>query len=258
MKLKQILLIALLVPSFLVALVFESPRLTDILEEVDEQTLIISDIDNTLIYAGQQLGSPQCSDYFFEKFKQLGLSEQEASDMEMARWMMIQSFIKVKPVDEQADQVFQQLQEKGIPIIALTAREPKESIVTHHQLTSIAIHIKNVLASDESFEIPTKFPSKYDQGIIFCGFDNSKGRVLTAFLKQINFNPRKIIFIDDKLKHIEDVEKVVESMGIEYVGMRFSGSDQRIAELDPKIVDLQWTFFPKIISDEKAKAILNP
>lgn len=257
MKVKQSLFLILLFPLCLFGKIIDSPSFSDLVSYADENTLFAFDIDNTLIDSEQQLGSSQSSYYFYEKFVQLGIPKEMASQLEIQRWMMIQPLIKVRTIDDQTAQVIKQLKEKGAQIILVTARNPAEASFTHDQLSSVSIQIENQMASETFIQLQSEKPSTYFNGILFCGIWNTKGGVLTAFLKQTQSKPKKIVFIDDKLKHVQEVEKSIEKMGIDFIGVRFSGSDDQIAQLDPKILELQWSLFPFIISDEEAKKLIN-
>jgi hypothetical protein len=40
-------------------------------------------------------------------------------------------------------------------------------------------------------------------------------------------------------------------MGVECIGIRFSGADLRVKAFDPHIADMQFSLLPQIISDEE-------
>jgi Protein of unknown function (DUF2608) len=49
----------------------------------------------------------------------------------------------------------------------------------------------------------------------------------------------------------------VESLGIDYVGIRYGKADERVKSFDPKIADVQLEHFHKILSDEEALHLLK-
>lgn len=77
-----------------------------------------------------------------------------------------------------------------------------------------------------------------------------------AFLNQLDKLPEKIIFVDDKLSHVQDLENSLRAFNIEYVGIRFSKMDKGVNEYDDEIAEIQSEFFPQFISDEAARKIL--
>jgi hypothetical protein len=97
----------------------------------------------------------------------------------------------------------------------------------------------------------------YKQGIIFVGHGIEKGPALIAYLKRLNKNPKRIVVIDDKLSNIENIAKTLEPLGIDFVGIRYSGVDDKVKAFNPKIADLQWEHFKRILSDEEALQLLT-
>ena len=74
-------------------------------------------------------------------------------------------------------------------------------------------------------------PAIYINGIIFAGAQN-KGEVLNHWLEHLQFRPKKIIFVDDKLKNVRAVQQVMEANSHPFVGIRYGLLDQRVADLD--------------------------
>jgi Protein of unknown function (DUF2608) len=258
MFLRKSLFILSLIPSFVLGEIRECDTIEILLDYADPDTLIVCDVDNTLIEAAQHLGSSHCGYYFLEKFIKMGFSEQEASELQYSRWLLLQPRILIRPVDAKAPVVLQRLRQLGISTLGLTARDQEELAYTHRQLASVQIELKDHVSAEERIQLPFKFPAIYYQSIIFCGDWNKKGEVLASFLKHVNYFPRRVVFIDDRLDHVKDVERTMLSLGIECISIRFSGSDAAFNDFDPKIADLQWELFPLIISDEKAHELIYP
>jgi len=53
------------------------------------------------------------------------------------------------------------------------------------------------------------------------------------------------------------VEKALAKLNIDYIGIRYSGSDERFKNLDSRIADVQFDLFNKILSDEQALCLLK-
>ncbi len=78
-------------------------------------------------------------------------------------------------------------------------------------------------------------------------------------LEILSLKPKHIVFINDKLTHVRDVEGSVELSGIEFTGLRYTFSDERVQNFRQDIAEIQWTqsSFNYILSDEEALAILS-
>ena len=66
-----------------------------------------------------------------------------------------------------------------------------------------------------------------------------------------------IIFIDDKLSHIQDIVEECQSQGVECIGIRFSGADEAVKNFDPTIAEIQWDIFPVMITDDEARVYMR-
>jgi hypothetical protein len=147
------------------------------------------------------------------------------------------------------------LQNSRVPVLILTARDPIEQRHTQKQIDSIQLHLSNDFP--EKFTFSSPHPGLYERGVIYCG-DNPKEEALFSFFQYTGRRPKKIIFVDDKQEQVKKVESGVENLGIEFVGIRFSGADERVRSFNPEVADLQFSHLPKIVSDEEAKSLLLP
>lgn len=252
---KNIITVFCLLPSLICAMIVESDQMHDILPQMDSNTLVLVDIDNTLLESSLHLGSVQWRTYIKNKALELG-NDPVTSDLILDKfWLFVQYFIPVKLVDPEAPNIIQIIKNSNVSILALTAREPLETDFTQRQLHSVGISLSNN-AYPEQFSLPSPNFSLYEKGVIYCG-DNTKSQCLLAFFQYTGYFPKKVIFVDDRRHQVEKLEKTVEQMGIEFVGIRFSGSDERVNAFDPDIAELQFQSLPKILSDEEAKRVLG-
>jgi hypothetical protein len=121
-------------------------------------------------------------------------------------------------VEQLSVSFIKELQKKNVPCIALTAAKKgqfnKQEVDFHHirfhQLSILDIDFSNNLFIDTDFTELSDTYGDYPgirKGIIYSsGLNNKKGDVLSAFLKNKK-NIRKIIFFDDKLKHLQSVSQ---------------------------------------------------
>jgi hypothetical protein len=160
-----------------------------------------------------------------------------------------------KLVEEATPQMIENLQAKGIKIIALTAAltgylpevfgKARIEELRHSALDELGINFENTFDFKEvTFKtIPpyrNNHPSFF-KGLLFSNGeqgDHNKGTVLTIFLKHANFTPKVVIFVDDRKKNIEQVKQALKEsypetqfIGIEYLGA-FNSPPQDISESD--------------------------
>ena len=126
--------------------------------------------------------------------------------------------------------------------MALTARSMPLVERTIQELTRLTIDFSVNSLHEYPMKLSVTHVGKYDHGIIFCS-NNNKASILFQFLSTIDYHPKQIIFIDDKLSHLVHVEKEVEARGITFVGLRYTGSDTRKKCFDPQAAEQQLVDF---------------
>lgn len=236
-----ITLVALIICPHLSARIIETDQLHDVLihlDEANEDTLIIFDIDNTLAAPAHELGSDQWFTHMYKKKMAEGMSVNEAIDAVLPLYYSIHFSIMLEPVEEIGTYLVRNLQAQGIKVIALTARSLPLMYRTIQQLAHIGIDFSCANFVDGELSLDLALPSKYKNGIVFCG-NNDKGYVLLHFFDLVGFHPRKVIMVDDKLKNIAAVEKALEERGIEFVGLRYSRVDNKVENFDDAAADMQ-------------------
>ena len=252
---KKIFAALCLAPSLIWGVVFESGRMEDIVPHVDEETWVFLDVDNTLIESSQHLGSAQWRNHIRKKAYNCGYNNEETELALDKFWLFVQHFVPVMLVDPYTVGVIEQLKESNTYVFALTARDSIESVHTQRQLSSADIS----LSSDplpQTLVLPAARPALLDQGVIYCG-ENTKSEALIAFFKEIGRIPKKVVIVDDRLDQIEALEKTIEALGIEFVGIRFNAADKRVQAFDEDIADVQFSYLPKIVTDEEANEMLH-
>lgn len=250
---KIFLVIFMTLHAALSSKILELDSFEDILKHVSHNTLVLCDIDNTLIEAQQHLGSVQWGDRYAETLIASGTSLAEAELIINDLWFDMLPTIPMRLVDPQGPQVLTQMKAFGAVVIGLTARRPKEAALTHPQLERFGIQFSQPLPA----HIPLHPQLHYENGIIFSGEFDKKSEALLKILHHFERPPQRILFIDDKLDNVIDLETAVTNLKIEYIGIRFSKADQRVREYNQDVVDIQWKCLPQFISDEHAHSILQ-
>ncbi len=197
--------------------------------------LFVSDFDNTLFECvDENHGSDQ---WFSEGINHLIKKENFTPNLAVEK--MIQNFeiahetALMRPVEKETIPLLQTLTKKSIKTVILTSRH----IITQTQRELNNIQDATVSSVSFSpfhmgtqkivtFEL-TKEKAVYQEGILYCG-NNDKGEALTTLLKHLNLKPAKIIFIDDKEKHVTSVERAAKSLNIPFIGLRYTYLDKKI------------------------------
>jgi hypothetical protein len=99
----------------------------------------------------------------------------------------------------------------------------------------------------------------FKKGILFtCNVP--KGKVLEAFLKRLKWKPSKIVFTDDKMKHLESVRDFCQRAHIPFQGFQYTAVEQMPKmPINKKRADLQFKTLAeqeKWLSDVEADQVL--
>jgi FMN phosphatase YigB (HAD superfamily) len=235
--------VVLLIPHVLCAQIIETKTLKDVLNKTDKKTLVVLDIDNTIL----EPRAPRATDQWFsamvEHAKSIGYDYPGAVAAVLPMYYQAHATSRVHLVEPCGAVVIKDLCKKSLAVIALSSRSLDMIPHTKRQFSQLGI---NFTVSGIG-RVRTEFSLHYGlvkflEGVTYCG-NNDKGQALLALLDRLNLNPKKIVFVDDKEKNLVTVKQAVERRKINFMGMRFSGCDAKVKAF---------------VLDEKSKQLLAP
>lgn len=242
---------------FCEAQIIETPHVADVLPFIDEETWVLVDLDNTLFEAKQALGH---TFWFFDEVDQLmmqGMERNEAISKLYPLWIQIQNICQVKPIEQELIPALIQLQNKNIIVMGLTHRQHTVSHATLRQIQSLNFDFTVTAPSKETFSILAKHPALYSEGVLFVSDYNKKGEVFIPFLSLINQKPKRIVFLDDKLKNVEDLENSLADTGIEYLGVFYTAIYQTEPIYSRELAQIQLKLLNQIMSNESIISLIQ-
>jgi len=216
--------------------IFESDSIQDVLRFAEHGSMVVFDLDNTLVRPEKEVGSVQWFDHMLKQKVKRGLGVEDALTELLPLSFEVQNHIDLCPVENKTVDVLQELRKKEIVTVALTARSDTLVTRTKSQLQEIDIdfNAENGFSRELTLEYPR--PVLLKNGIIFCA-NNDKGSVLFSILTLIDYHPKKIIFVDDKLDHLFEVEKACLRNAVNFIGIRYSKLDPVVAQFDPVLAE---------------------
>lgn len=217
--------------------IIESNQIEDVLKYIDDETLIIFDIDNTIARLDRVIGSDVWFYHRLNSLIQNGKTEYEAMEELLPLLIKIYEHSWLIPVEECVIPLIKSLQEKNIKVIALTSRNMNILDRTFEQLHRMGLDFKASSLSQEEFDFTFNKHDQYRKvaykdGVIFCG-KNNKGDILMHIFIHLNYYPDKVIFVDDKRKYLQSVQQAMNRMGIAFLGIRYGACDDHITNYDP-------------------------
>jgi hypothetical protein len=232
----------------------ETPTIEALLTSVDQDTLVVCDIDNTLFAPVQTLGTDEWFYYYFEKLKKEGMGANQAVEKAKDLWIAIQSASDIATLEDKTPHVINQLQNDKFVVMAMSTRDVLYADVTLRQLLSCGINMKQAAPSFNTFTVEGVEKVLFRDGVLFTS-NTHKGKALFALLKQLHFTPKKIVFINDKTGPLKEVEEIAEPQGVKFLGFRYSKADDRVKNFRPDIADMELKYFGKVLSDDAAEAL---
>ncbi|NGX62877.1 MAG: hypothetical protein KR126chlam6_00279 [Candidatus Anoxychlamydiales bacterium] len=251
---KKIAVLLILFVSFCSAQILEVKNIKETKKHLKKYDLVLLDLDNTVMEPVQQLASDQ---WFFHQMKSHqvnGLDFKKALDQTLSQWYEVQAITKVRLVEQDIKDLIEKLQNKNTLIMGLTTRGVELSLAAIKQLDSLDIDLLKTAPRKEKIYFETG--SFYNKGILFANGIN-KGKVLESFFKKIEFYPKSIVFIDDKLHHLNEVKTFCSDANIKFLGLRYGYLDEKVKNFDKTISDVQYKNLKNIISDKDAKKMIE-
>lgn len=203
----------------------------------DQKTLAIFDVDMVLV----QPSDPAFQMANIKRFSTI--SKRIMKEIPADKQMLFLSLMTVSSapvlIDDRTPQLLQQLIQRGIPAIALTANLTGQfgniSKMEHWRLETL-----NQLGIDFSQTAPCQTSlifedlapyrgnyTTYLNGVLFVnGTTVSKGEAFLSFLEKADFYPNKVIFVDDREDNLKSLESAIQKLGkqIEYHGFHYTGA----------------------------------
>lgn len=254
---RLVCLILALLPWASEAKIIETVRIETVVPLLDEDTWLVVDLDNTVFEGKQALGH---TEWFYDKADALmkeGLTLEEATRACYPEWIEIQKVCPVKPVEAAFIPILKTAQQRQMITMGLTHRQPSLADSTIRQLNSLDWSFQSTAPAAAPFVVPSLTPTIYKEGILFTGEYNKKGEIFIRFLSIIGQKPKKVVFIDDKRSHVEDVEKAVREQGIDCIGVHYRAIEYAEKVYDPEIAEFQRKFLKTIMSNEAALLLIQ-
>lgn len=240
-----------------------------ITQYVYNKPLLVLDLDNTVQEPGsgntrQLLGSDQWFEAYLKRECTRHKDFATALNLTLAVYDYIQIHSTMKAVEPNTPSTIQIIKDNKIPILALTTRGGDLMPATLRQLGSLDISFENGLFANLTFMLEDRGKVGSRAGlvtnnIIFCN-GRDKGACLKQVLDRVNLKPPKIVFVDDKLKNVQQMQKMCDATRIPYLGLHYTyladKLDVDLAAADAELANWQRSS-PKIPINRVPKSTTN-
>ena len=211
---------------------------------VTPETLVVFDIDDTLLHTTQMFGS---SIWFEESYNLQKTPESIQLLIELSEAAQVATGV-VAMEPKTADEI-QLLQKSGACVMAMTSRSSNIRETTARQLRLLAIDFTRASPTSVLFTLQHIPSSSFVDGVLFTS-GGHKGQALKEFLRQIQRMPAKIIYLNDRRGPLEEAASSLSSV-TEYIGLRYQPADMLRKKYDPAIAEIEQRRFT-LLSDAEA------
>lgn len=261
MKSRLFILTMTLITAFtaLEAEIVEAGRFKELLRYLNKETLLLVDIDDTLLIPAQTLGTDVWFLARLAHHKERCSDHETALDRALAEWEAVRHLTEVKIVEEGTEELLAALQRDNMRVMGLTTQGLALATRTINQLHTLNIDLSKTAPSvGDHYFINGVQGVLYRRGILFTS-GTAKGEALIKLFNLLDYHPKQVVFINDKESHLRDVERSLEEKGIAFVGLRYAYSDKRVASFNKKLAEIQWNYstFSHLLSDEEASLLLE-
>jgi len=240
--------------AHLSAEIIEFSSFKDLSSHIAQDTLLILDIDDTLLVPVQMLGCDEWFQHRCRQWRQNGETPKTAFEKALAEWVGVRHISDMELVEWGTDELIRDAQKSGVHVMGLTTQDFSTSFPTTRHLNkqNIDLSLTAPSAKDHYFQIVQK-GVLYKNGILFTD-GSHKGKALFHLLDLIGYQPAHIVFVNDKASHLTEIETVAQEKDIAFVGLRYSYSDARKAAFRPEVAEYQFhnSSFNRLLSDKEA------
>jgi Protein of unknown function (DUF2608) len=147
--------------------IVEVQHFEEIISYVTKDTLIIFDIDDTLLIPSQMLGCDEWFRYRLEKHRKEGMLPKDALEKSLAEWEGIRQFTKMEMVEPGSDGFVHTLQAQGFCVMGLTTQRLALATRTAQQLKAHQIDLSLTAPQKEHYFLVRGHDVLYRSGILF-------------------------------------------------------------------------------------------
>ena len=227
--------------------------LKKLLEEADQDTLVIFDVDHVLIMPTDEYTLNR-HPYRKELWKEIEgrLSKEEMKTL----YGLTASKAKWRLVDPDIIDIFTRLKERQIPSIALTSiytgkfgniEKLEDWRIKHlHDLGFDFVNLTPIKKEILLYELEEQDGVPMLKSGVILTAQIDKGKTLEYILRHNNYYPKTIIFIDDMLNNLKSLERLSSKLKIKFHGLHYTAvSNMPIPVINKQIEKLRFQILEK-------------
>ena len=234
---------------------------SQLLEWADSDTMILIEVDNTIVAPKSDMFSYKDNPYkgFISSLVKLGKKNNEYNQI-VASWYQKR---EVKILDKKWGQLISLLKDRGAKVFGVCSMPLRLVNVEQKrlaELSALGISFTPEVNKKNQFIIKsqTDWASRFYSGIIFTG-RYSQTRTILDFLRE-TYIPKKLLFVSHKIHELKNLDKKLRVFNMDFYSVHYSGIKYVSKKPIESVVKFQQRELlqnSKWIEDEEVKNILG-
>jgi hypothetical protein len=240
--------------------IIEISTIRDIRQEVSKNILILFNVAEVVMDSSTSLGTQAWRKWIRQRL---------SPELHDRLSLFVFEHIPQKCPESEIVEWIRHLQSQGIVALGFTSRGrsewygsaiPDVDTRTELRLLELGIDFSQTRLSNALVALPQRFPDYYRAGVIYTGNSRDKGELLAEIFSKTQYTPSKIIYIDDKKDSLQEVQQVMQAMGIPFVGYQYTRTARDHRDFDPLVAAIQFAGLisqGQVLTDAEAIQIKN-
>jgi len=235
--------LAVLLPSLIRADIIETNNIEDLYPHVEEGTLVLLGMTDTISDSSLSLGSKPWRHYIRRNLRKIQDLDQ-AGNLHDQWTFSVATTVPIQPVQKEIVEWIDTLQQKEIPVFCLTGRGrntwyatvvDKVDKLTEFQLRSIGIDLKKSKVPEE---LKKADPQLFQNGVFYTD-PYTTGGFIDKILDETGYLPKKIIVVYDQWSQLQSVEEKLTEAGIDHICVLYQRAEKERKDFNPLVAMLQ-------------------
>lgn len=245
--------------SLLFGEIQELNNFSSLIIHTNQSTLVVIDLDDTIFFPMQTLGSYDWFEYRLLQNQSMGLGLNEAIAKTEDEFELVRNLSSFKLVENEVSMVLQHINKDRVHILGLSSHRPTFALAMRKHLQALSIEFNN-----ESVKKDLLYFHKnhqlflYLNGVVFSGW-KKKMEAFSAFHSFPGKAFNKIIYVAKNMDDLLSAQAISNSEGYEFLGLHYDYQKSSTTSFRSDIADIQWALstFDHILNDEEAQDYLN-
>jgi len=222
----------------------ESSTVQDLSAKIDADTIILINIDDTLIIPQSKMFLPTNPYHNFIDIMANASKERPFFNKAIQNWLLQRKLILVEPTWPEFIEV---LQKQGAQVWGISQMHRKIYELTqkpeewrYNELIDLKVFFSEKLAGQPIVKLSIDLQKQpiFYKGIVFTGKAN-KAETILDLLKTGNLRPKKIIIFDNNKIDLKLIQRALRKFDIDFYGVNYLAVSQMKTKVNEALIKLQ-------------------